>query len=242
MTSLLYPALSVVAIAAAVGTFERTGLIGMAVVGGGLWLRSRRKLTFGLIALVAGAGVMFLTSDAWNQRISTIKDYNKEGSALARILVWKWTLDYTASHPFGGGFNDYVFDRIELPTPNGGPPFVRNGVAFHSIYFEVLGEQGYLGLGIFAGLIGLTFRNLQRVANKAKKMTDLKWARELAYALQVSLITLLACGAFVGIAFQPMLYYLFGISACLAENLRLAEREEAERNAVAPELPWGVLA
>jgi hypothetical protein len=84
----------------------------------------------------------------------------------------------------------------------------------------VLGEQGYLGLGIYLVIIGISFYNLQRAAWRIKKGSQDQWVRDLAYALQVSLATLLVCGSFIGIAFQPMLYYLFAISACLWLHVR----------------------
>ena len=233
-TDLLYLALAVAAVAAAIGTYERTALIGLVVVGAGLWLSSRRKLLFGAIGLMAALAISLLTSSAWNQRISTVGDYDTEGSALGRILVWRWTLNYVASHPFGGGFNAYIIDRIQFPPDADGHVLVVHGKAFHSIYFEVLGEQGWVGLALFALIVGFALWELRAVARLARRMRQLAWARELAFALQVALLTLLACGAFIGIGFQPMLYYLIGISACLREHVRQVEARGDAREPAAP--------
>ena len=220
-----YAGLAVLAIAAAVGTYERTALVGLAIVGIGTWLRSRRKLLFGLASAAVVAAVALTTSSAWTARISTIQQFNTESSALGRILVWEWTLRYVSEHPLGGGFNSYKVDHIILPPETrDGPPVVRNGIAFHSVYFEVLGEQGYVGIGIFFSIILLALAQLQKVARLSKGVDHLSWARDLAFALQVSLLTLLACGAFIGIAFQPMLYYLFALAACLRAHVREVER------------------
>jgi probable O-glycosylation ligase (exosortase A-associated) len=228
ITDLVYSGLIVGAVAAAVGTYERTGLIAMIVAGTGLWLRARRKVLFGIIAGMAAAAVILLTSQAWNARISTIDDYNQETSALGRILVWKWTLGFVSTHPFGGGFNAFQVDRIEFPgTPSHPEPVVIFGKAFHSIYFEVLGEQGYLGLALFLGTAVVAFLALQGVARQTKHMEGMGWCREMAYALQISLLTLLASGAFIGIAFQPMFWYLFALSACLRQHVKQARLELA---------------
>ena len=225
VTQLGYSGLITLALAAAIGTYERTALIGMVVVGIGIWIRSRRKVLYGVIGVLAVMGVASATSDAWNQRISTIKHFDTEGSALGRILVWEWTLGYVAEHPLGGGFNSYKVDRVVFPPadPND-DPIIKTGIAFHSIYFEVLGEQGYVGLGIFFAIIGLALMQLQKVARLTRNIEEMLWARELAYALQVSLVTLLACGSFIGIAFQPMLYYLFALAACLHAHVRQVQR------------------
>ena len=233
LTDLLYVGLAVAAVAAAIGTYERTALIGLVVVGAGLWLSSRRKLLFGAIGVMAALAISLLTSSAWNDRISTVSDYNTEGSALGRILVWRWTLNYVAGHPFGGGFNAYIIDRIQFPPDPDGHVLVVHGKAFHSIYFEVLGEQGWFGLALFALIVGFALYQLRTVARLTRRVEEMAWARELAYALQVALLTLLACGAFIGIGFQPMFYYLVGISACLREHVRQAARLGEDREAAA---------
>ncbi len=230
---LLYLGLAVAAVAAAIGTYERTALIGLVVVGVGLWLSSRRKLLFGGIGVMAVLAISLLTSSAWNERISTVSDYNTEGSALGRILVWRWTLDYVASHPLGGGFNAYIIDRIQFPPDASGHVLVVHGKAFHSIYFEVLGEQGWIGVSLFAVIVGSAFFQLRAVARLTRRVQEMAWARELAFALQVALLTLLSCGAFIGIGFQPMLYYLIGISACLREHVRQVELRGEGREAAA---------
>ena len=157
MTQLGYIGLAVIAIAAAIGTYERTALIGMAVVASGIWLRSKRKVLFGTVGACALAIAVSMSAGAWSDRISTVKDFNSEGSALGRILVWKWTLGYVAEHPLGGGFNVFMIDRMVFPPAEASDePRVVVGKAFHSIYFEVLGEQGFVGLVIFLAIIGLT--------------------------------------------------------------------------------------
>ncbi|MBV1799979.1 putative O-glycosylation ligase, exosortase A system-associated [Siccirubricoccus sp. G192] len=234
LTDALYAGLVAAAIIGAIGTYARTGLIGMVVVGVAMWIRTSRKITFGIIGAVAAAAVIYLTSDAWNERISTIQDYDQESSALGRILAWKWTLQFVASNPLGGGFDAYRINQIVFPATELHPePLVVYGKAFHSIYFEVLGEHGWIGLGLFLGLVATTFLTQQVVVRRTRKVKELEWCRELALALQVSLLTMLACGAFIGIAFQPMFYYLFAISSCLGLHVRRALKSMAESEASA---------
>jgi probable O-glycosylation ligase (exosortase A-associated) len=234
-TRLAYIGLAVTAVAAAMGTYERTGLVGMGVVGLGLWVRSRRKILWGALGIAGALTIASLTSNAYSSRISTIQDYKTEGSAYARILVWKWTLGYVAKHPAGGGFNAYRIDVIDLPVGEDGKPEIRRGVAFHSVYFEVLGEQGWPGLALFLSIIAWTVFGQHRVMRMARGVPEAEWAADMAAALQLAMATLLACGAFIGIAFQPMLYFLFAISACLREHvLVLKRRGLLERTDPAP--------
>ena len=231
----MYLGLSVLAVLTSIGTFERTGLVGLLVLGGAIFLKSRRKIMVAVIGTVAVAGIMYTTTSAWNARISTIGNYQQDGSAMTRILVWKWTLDYVSTHPLGGGFMMYGINHIEHPPDEENPAgSVEFGRAFHSVYFEVLGEHGWPGLAMFLGIAGASLFALQRAARQVKGIPELRWAGDLASSLQVSLVVLLACSTFIGIAFQPWLHYLFAMSVSLPECVR---RMVAARAAQTGEIP-----
>jgi putative inorganic carbon (HCO3(-)) transporter len=209
-----YVGLCIIAVFASVGTYERTALVGFGVVGVMLVLKSRHKILVGASVGIAALGIIYLTSSGWNERIATVADYSSDGSALGRVLVWRWTLQYVAGHPLGGGFNVYLIDHIVFPDG-----YEVWGKAFHSIYFEVLGEQGYVGFAIFAALLIYTFFSLRRIIRVTKAHAEMLWARDLAGALQTALLTLMACGAFIGIAFQPFIYYVVAITVSLRHNV-----------------------
>ena len=221
LTRLLYLGLAIAAVVAAVGTYQRTALIGMAVLAVFVLFQSRRKWLTAIAICIGVSGVLFLTTDAWNERISTIRDYRQESSALTRLLVWQWTLGYVREHPFCGGFGVSEISRIVLPPrPEDEGPQTVIGRAFHSIYFEVLGEQGWVGLALFFGLVGAALLAQQEVIRRARRMAGFEWAVDLAKALRASLAVFLACGAFIGIAFQPMFYLLLAASAALLHQVR----------------------
>ena len=142
------------AVVTAIGTYERSALIGIFVLGIYMWTRTKQKLGFGIVVLIAGCLMIYATSGAWNERVATIGNFEQENSAFTRILVWRWTLEFTATHPFGGAFQTYLINHIEFPATDGQPATIQFGRAFHSIYFEMLGEQGYPGLAIFLLITG----------------------------------------------------------------------------------------
>ena len=216
----LYTGLIVVCCVAAVGTYARTAMIAFLVVGAGMWIRSRRKIGFTVLLGIAALVGSFFVSDAWVSRISTIKDPTQESSANTRILVWKWTLDFVQEHPFGGGFSSYVVNRLLDVSEHGTVLSVQFGRAFHSIYFEMLGEHGWLGLGLFLVIAATSLLTLRSVMRRTRKVPGLEWCRDLAAAVQTATLVLLACGAFVGIGFQPMYWYLFALAASLSQYVR----------------------
>ncbi len=206
---------------ASIGTFARTAIVGLGVLGVTMFLRSKRKAVFLLAAAVVGAGLFSVTSDKWTERISTIEDYASENSAYVRILVWRWTLGYVAQHPLGGGFRVWLTDHIvtESSGPNV-PATEQTGRAFHNIFFAVLGEHGYPGLFLYGLLIVVLFASLQRVIKLTALQPALEWAHDLAKALQITIAVLLACGNFIDISFEPLVWYLFTMVVCLREYVR----------------------
>jgi probable O-glycosylation ligase (exosortase A-associated) len=225
ITRVAYWGIAALAFITAIGTYERSALLGAIMLGVYMWIRSRHKIQFGILIAIVSCLIVYSTSNTWNERVSTIGDFEHENSALTRLLVWQWTLEFTATHPFGGGFQTYLIDHVELPGTATSAPVVEFGRAFHSIYFEMLGEQGYPGLAIFALITVVTFVKLRRIANAARSSPELEWVTDLANALQSGLAVFLVSGAFVGIVFQPMYWYFIALSISLNAYMWRVERQ-----------------
>ena len=214
-----YYGVCILALVTALGTYERSALIGITVLGTYLVINSKRKLLFGLVALVIGGAIFYQSSSAWTERMSTISQVGEdESGTLTRLLVWQWTLGYATTHPFGGGFQSFVVDRIEFPSGN-----VQFARAFHSIWFEMLGEHGWPGLGLFITIGLLTLRSMGRVIRRTRKIPELEWCADLAGALRAGLLTFFASGTFVGIGFQPAFWYFVAVGISLSEYVRRVE-------------------
>jgi putative inorganic carbon (HCO3(-)) transporter len=214
------------AIVTAIGTYERSALIGLLVLAGYMWIRTKNKVGFGIVLAITACLIGYSASSAWNTRISTVSNFEKENSAYTRILVWRWTLEYAATHPLGGGFQSYLINHVEVPGTGSEPGRIEFARAFHSIYFEVLGEHGYPGIVIFLTLAGTMFFKLRRLAKRARSHRELQWVVGLADALQSGLAVFMSAGAFVGIAFQPMFWYFISLGVCLNAYVWRVERQQ----------------
>ncbi len=210
--------MSMLYLVATIGTFARTGLISLAILAFGMLLRSKRKITFILTAIVMGAVVFTATSDKWTARISTIADYQTESSAETRILVWKWTWDFAKSHPFGGGFNSFFINVIHHTMPDGSdrPEYGR---AFHNIYFSSLGEHGYPGLALYLAILATSLLTMQKVIRQCRGRPDLEWAGDLARAGQLGLLIMMGCGNFIDMSYSFVLWDLIALSMCLRAHV-----------------------
>jgi probable O-glycosylation ligase (exosortase A-associated) len=221
-----------------VGTSARTGLlcIGLLAV---LMLREvkRKMLYLAALALVGMAAVPFLPS-AFSERMGTIKTYQGDESASTRLAVWAWTWEYAKDHPFGGGFEAFRQNRIRYDTVavagQGASTTVTRNVtvdksrAYHSSYFEMLGEQGYPGLALWL-LINVIGLLRMEVLRRRYRQGDFAWAGSLAGALQHAQLIYLLGGAFVGIAFQSFLFMLLGAQIGLDSYLSRRAKETSWR-------------
>lgn len=204
-----------------VGTSTRTGLLCIGLVSVLMLRDAKRKVLY--LCLLATAGMIavpFLPSSFTN-RMSTIKTYKGDESASTRLAVWGWTWDYAKEHPMGGGFEMYRQNKIRYDTERVEGTAANSTVdrhltvdqarAFHSAYFEMLGEQGFPGLILWLSISLIGIFRMEVLRHRYRKAAaDMAWVTPLAGALQSAHIVYLLGAAFIGIAFQPFVYMLIG--------------------------------
>lgn len=233
-----------------VGTEARTGLL----CAGFLALLMMRSVKYRWLYAAGLVAAFFFVQpflpSSFSNRMGTIQNNQSDQSASTRIAVWKWTIGYAADHPFGGGFDSFRGNRLMVTTVGADgsssvvsqtttSKVVDQGRAFHSAYFEMLGEQGWPGLALWltlqvSGLIGLeSVRRRLRKSNLAQDRRD----ADLALALQQGHFVYLLGACFVGIAYQPFIYMLIGLQIALVQQVR---RRTDPRGAV--QLRRGVVA
>ena len=234
-----------------IGTQARTGLLCVALLMV-LALRTvkRRVLYLSLIAVGVMAAIPLLPK-SYTDRMNTIENHSSDQSASTRVAVWKWTLEYVGDHPFGGGFDAYRGNkvRVELTDTTGSGNNVTVSTreafdqarAYHSAYFEMLGEQGWPGLVVWLALMvsGLIQMELIRQRWKSRTGPGEMWQAPLANALQQSLLVYMAGSLFVGIAFQPFCYMLIGLQCGLWSYLRRIDSQKIAVRAARPPLSLG---
>ena len=219
-----------------IGTGARTGLVCIAVFGVLLMRQVKyRFLIAGLGAVAVVAATPFLPQE-YKERMETITGFRSDESASTRIEVWKWTYHYVLANPNGGGFDAYRGNSFtyEIPDVEGEGNNRRvtyreitdQARAYHSSYFEVLGEQGWLGLFLWLSLQGLGLYQMERIRwREGKKRPDRDiFMFDLATALQHAQIIFLVGALFVGIAFQSFVFILLAFQAALWSQWRQKRR------------------
>ncbi len=225
-----------------VGTQARTGLICIAVLAILMLRSTRRRMLYVTGVVVAALIAIPLLPSSFTDRMDTIKGYKSDASAGTRLAVWAWTWDYVKDHPFGGGFDAYRQNKIQVVTQSieggGAQTDVSTSVendqarAYHSSYFEMLGEQGFAGLFLWLVIHGGGLIRMEILRARFKKRAGLEWLSSLANALQQGHFVYLIGSLFVGIAFQPFVYMLVGLQIGL-------DTYAARRARDASALPFG---
>jgi probable O-glycosylation ligase (exosortase A-associated) len=151
------------------GSQSRGGLVGLLVLVLVLFARTRKKLlvSFGLLAALS-IGFIFMP-DSWHERMATIIDYQGDASAEGRLTAWSYGYQKALEKPLlGGGYEAFL-------------GHVRSA---HSIYFQVLGEHGFVGLAFYLLFLGASFLLAGSVARRAAEHPDLIWAKDLMRMVQ----------------------------------------------------------
>jgi len=193
-------------VASVLGSYSRGGLIALVAMTIFLIWKSRRRL---LLALVFGsliAGLVAFMPGQWAERMSTIENYGEDASALARLNSWQTMFNLAKDRPLvGGGFsvdNEQIYQRYS-PDPT------RYSHVAHSIYFQALGEQGFVGLALVLALLTGACIVAGRVSRRAQfRGEDWRWASDMARLIQVSVGAFIVGGAFLNLLHFDFLYYL----------------------------------
>jgi putative inorganic carbon (HCO3(-)) transporter len=219
-------AMAALTLVAAAGSYSRGALLAGVAMMGFLWLKSRNKLSTGIVLLLMIPLVWLAMPEQWHARMSSINDYQSDGSALGRINAWYFAMEVARTHMLGGGFmvfNPMMFS-IYAPNPT-------DYHAAHSIFFQVLGEHGYIGLALFVSIIGTAWLTANKIIKSARAHPDLKWASDFAAMAQVSMVGYAVGGAFLSLAYYDYFWY---IVAALVITQRIVARKLKPAAAVDP--------
>ena len=219
---------------AALGSQSRGALLAIVAMVGLFWLRldasdvdgkkkvGSPKAAFAVVILVAVLALVMFMPDSWHSRMDTIQEYKEDSSAMGRINAWHMAWNLATQNFFGGGFQIYNNAIFLLYAPN---PYDVH--AAHSIYFQVLGEHGFVGLILFLLMWLYTWRWAGWLRLNAKSDMETEWASVLGAMVQASLAGYAVGGAFLSLAYFDLPYNLLVI---VVVTRRWVEHYQAGKN------------
>lgn len=215
---------------AILGTNSRGGFAALMALGGYLFIKSKRKVLLLILASICAIVAVQFLSDKWFDRMNTIQKADGDSSFMGRVIAWKITTIMVSERPiFGGGF------KAVENTPNWNLMAMRwdefswfsTGDAYpgpvaraaHSVYFQLLGDHGPIGLFIYLLIIALCFVKNGRVIKRGRKIGAPPWMMDAAVTLQLSLFVFCFGGLTLSFSYFDMTYMLFALSAILSGTI-----------------------
>lgn len=210
---------------AALGSYSRGALIAIAAMSAFLWIKSTQKLRIGLAMVIVIPILVAFMPARWTDRMDTIQTYDADASAMGRINAWHMAYNLAKDRPIvGGGFE--IYDPVTFARYAPNPKDIH---AAHSIYFQALGEHGFVGLFIYLALGFISWRNGSWIVSKTGKRDDLRWANQLALMIQVALIGFAIGGAFLSLLYFDVPYYLMVAMVVIRQLVAKTLKEESAK-------------
>lgn len=203
-----------------IGSDSRGAFLGLLVLAGYFFFKSDKKglvLTFVVAGSLLG---LFLVDQAWLDRMATMSELNNDSSFQGRVIAWKMHLLMALESPFfGGGFDaasygptvQYLmldWDSVSfIASAEPGKPHVA-----HSIYFQILGDNGFGGFFIYFCMVAMLLSSLKSLKNKLVN----KNVAKMAFYSGLSVIAFLAAGAALSAAYNEIILMLLAFQVGLS--------------------------
>ncbi|WP_260295942.1 putative O-glycosylation ligase, exosortase A system-associated [Sedimenticola hydrogenitrophicus] len=210
---------------AVLGTYSRGGLIGLLAIG--IWsvIKTKNRLPIILVGTILGIILITMAPESWFERMDTIQTATEDRSFMGRVVAWKLSVLLALDHPiFGGGFQaiqdlavwlQYSADFHLMDFVPTRQPDTHRAHAAHSIYFQVLGDMGFIGLLIFLSILVSAWKNTNFIIKQCKDNQHQKWIYDLGKMLQISLIAYMVSGAALNMAYFDLTYAVIALTLSL---------------------------
>lgn len=185
-----------------------------------LWLlrHSKHKLVAAVvIGVTLGSAVIFMPHD-WIARIASIENYEQDASAEGRLQIWATAIKIAVARPLtGGGFYaPYTQSVVDQYAPG------NQARAVHSIWLEVLGENGFPALLVWTALMIVGLANSRTIIRRTNDVPELRWANDLGHMSIVAIIGYAVGGSFLSLPYWDF-YYTLLILIAAVKRISLVE-------------------
>jgi probable O-glycosylation ligase (exosortase A-associated) len=218
-------------VAGVIGTNSRGGFVALLALGGYFFMKSERKMMMAAALGVLVLAMSQVVTSEWVDRMNTIDSADSDASFMGRVVAWKLSLILATHHPFfGGGFKalEYfpVWSTLSLDFASypwfytgAAVPDTHGSHAAHSVYFQVLGDHGFVGLILYLCILAGTFAKARKIVRigRARHVPD--WIPRLATTLQLSLFAFCVGGAALSFAYFDLTFAIMGLVIALESRI-----------------------
>ena len=219
-------------------TQSRGGTLGLVAVGAYYWLKTDRKVLTGSLAVFTLVMVFALAPGAYFERMNSLSNVEADGSAQGRITMWQAGVAMALSNPLlGVGAGQFPPNSVKFaPEGPDGPQF--RWKTAHSIYFLILGELGFTGLGLLIAIIVGNIRQNRAVIREIGSATGSSFDtyRRLLSSLNASMLAYAVAGAFLSATYYPHMYVLAGLMSAARRQARAAVAGQASQAVISDQI------
>ena len=188
-----------------------------------VWRSQNRVAGFALCVLVAIAGVI-AAPKAYIDRISTIKTYQADGSAVGRLEAWKVAGNMIVHRPLlGVGFEKFQQSYRRYDPKGGEGTGVR---VTHNSYLQIWAECGTPAFLLYLLLILLSFVDLWKIRAQARLRYHSSWILSYTTMFEASLVAFVVGSLFLNRAHFDLFYHFVAIVIVFGKIARDAMADE----------------
>jgi O-antigen ligase len=222
-------------VSATVASFSRGGFVGLMAAAVYCFLASKNKLKVVVVTVVAGFLVASLAPREYIDELQSIQETDS-GTAHSRMFLWTAAFNMWKDRPligWGGGNTTYMVGAYQ-PTDWEDKKYQEtdwSGTTVHSAYFQLLPEQGLVGLGLFGFLAVFQLRQMRKLrrairSSRSVSRSLVRDAEVYSYALNGMLIAYLATAVFISVAYYPYFWYITAFAMALNQAVRNEARAQ----------------
>jgi len=216
---------------AVIGSYSRGGLVGLAVVLFVMFLKTKFKIPIIFVsATIIALAINFMPQE-WEDRMSSLRDPLSDASFLGRVEAWEVNLRVALDRPLvGGGFQAPQSREVYYTYK----PDAEKPRAAHSLYFQVLGEHGFVGLFLFLGICWCALVNASRIRRMTRHRPQFGWAFDLATMIQVSIVSYMVAGLALSMAYYDVFYAMVALLAAMKRTVEQSVASAVAKPATVP--------
>jgi len=208
------------------GAFLAMGAMAAAVS----WRSKNRFAGFALLAL-CGVGAWIAAPASYKERISSISEFETEGSARGRIEAWKVAGNMIMAQPLlGVGYNKFQQEYVTYDPKRGvesdGNPKAEGTRVAHNSYLQIWAECGTPAFLLYMMLIVLTFYDLSQVRREAERRYHSSWILSYANMFEAGMVAFVVGALFLNRAQFDLFYHYVAIVVVFGKVAREAMAAE----------------
>lgn len=212
--------------ASILGSYSRSAFLGLCAMAVLLFIKSDRKLTLAPLVIAGALIAAVVMPDKYWDRIQSISAYQDDASAAGRLNTWETAFNVANARLTGAGFEYYKPTAFALYAPD-----PRDIHSSHSIYFQALGEHGWIGLFLFLSIWIAVWLTCTR-ARKGLPATDEGRSLDLLLRMiQVGLVGFAVSGTFLNIGNWDFMYYVASLAMAIMRLVAMKSLDASARDA-----------